>query len=111
MKRAFELSNNPSDHLLFWFLCIPSPYSLPPSLTDESMDIPIMQHTLKEVDDLAHTEYVANEERSDLQSVETLYDIVTRELLEPSDEASQVDKYRIMNWKLGWKTAQRMNMR
>ena len=78
MKRAFEPSNEPSDHLLFWFICIPSPYSLPPSLTDESMDIPIMQHTLKEVDDLTQTEYMANEERSDLQSVETLYDTVSR---------------------------------
>jgi hypothetical protein len=78
MKSAFELSNDPSDHLLFWFICIPSPYSLPPSLTDESMDILIMQHTLKEVDDLTQTEYVANEERLDLQSVETLYDIVSR---------------------------------
>ena len=45
---------------------------------DESMDILIMQHTLKEVDDLTQTEYVANEERSDLQSVEMLYDTMSR---------------------------------
>ena len=78
MKRVFEPSNNLSNHLLFWFICIPSPYSLPPSLTDKSMDNLIMQHTLKEVDDLTQTEYVANEEQSDLQSVETLYDTVSR---------------------------------
>ena len=48
------------------------------SLTDESTDIPIMQHTLKEVDNLTQTEYVANKERSDLQSIEMLYDTMSR---------------------------------
>ena len=62
--------------IIFYFSLFVSQV-LTPSLMDESMDIPIMQHTLKEVDDLTQTEYVGNKEQSDLQSVETLYDIVS----------------------------------
>ena len=42
------------------------------------MDILIMQHTLKEVDNLTQTEYVANEEQLDLQTIEMLYDIMSQ---------------------------------
>jgi len=62
--------------IIFYFSLFVS-HVLTPSLTDESTDIPIMQHTLKEVDDLIQTKYVANKEQSDLQSVETLYAIVS----------------------------------